>query len=248
MRDDLLDAQAAIDWAESHFPALEIAQNAWLKANIRVELRQTDPNSTHDVLVAIEKEPLSRAFNVEVGAYINVIRSALDILAVAVAKRHGIVRLDKVYFPIVDSAATFAAGKYKGSEFIKGIPTSEREVIEELKPYKGGDFYLWTLHQLDIVRKHHQLLTVGHAPVSLRITGVLSESDFVTLNNETGYFVSNNETILGLLKKGIPKPKIQYTPKIVISDSDIPVKAPVVPLLRTFAGSVADVIARFDMP
>lgn len=46
------------------------------------------PDTPNDMVVAVEKEPLPLSFNVEVGAYINAIRSSLDILATAMALYH----------------------------------------------------------------------------------------------------------------------------------------------------------------
>jgi len=35
-----------------------------------------------------------------------------------------------------------------------GTPVLSTRPIEALKPYKGGNNDLWSLHQLDIMRKH----------------------------------------------------------------------------------------------
>jgi len=87
MRDDLLHAQAAVDWAVSNLPSFQERLYAWIAANIHIFLKETEPQIPHNVLVAVQKEPLPLTFNVEAGAYINVIRSSLDILAVALARR-----------------------------------------------------------------------------------------------------------------------------------------------------------------
>ena len=88
MRDDLLHAQASVDWAVTQLPTLRGRTNAWFKDNIHLAIKDTPANSTNNVIVALEKEPLPLAFQVEVGAYINAIRSSLDILACTLANRH----------------------------------------------------------------------------------------------------------------------------------------------------------------
>jgi hypothetical protein len=245
MRDDLLDAQAAVCWAVANLPAYQAKIGSWLGANISVVLKETDAPASHNVIVAVEKEPLPRAFNVEAGAYLNVIRSALDILAVSLAQRHGITRIDRVYFPILKSEAEFRAGKYKGAELINGLPAPERNIIKSLEPYKGGNDSLWALHQLDIRRKHHRLVAVGHHPARLSVIQG-GDDGFVALRNFTGYITSNDETILGLYAKSAPKPKLQYTPEIFIAESDPPIRKPVIAALDEFASLANSIINLFD--
>jgi hypothetical protein len=146
MRADLLDAQASVDWAVAQFESLENRINSWLHLNVSARVKETDPPATHDVVVAVEKESLPLSFNVEVGAYINAIRSSLDLLATALAERHGMPKPEDAYFPIANSAVAFGSGNYKGAKFIKGLPATEREIIERLEPYKGGHKLLWPLH------------------------------------------------------------------------------------------------------
>ena len=59
---------------------------------------------------------------VEAGAYINALRSSLDILAYALAIRYGVPHPDDCYFPVVRSEKEFLAGGYKGAKFVKGLP------------------------------------------------------------------------------------------------------------------------------
>ena len=171
MRDDLLDAKACIDWAVSKFEPLEERMEAWLDVNFELEIVDPDPNCPNNVIVARHHAPVPADFNVEVGALINTIRCSLDLLATSLAYRFSVSRPDKVYFPILDSADVFSSGKYKGAEFINGLPKIERTMFESLKPYKGGDALLWPLHQLDVMRKHRKLLRVCAAPQRFRITG-----------------------------------------------------------------------------
>ena len=74
---DLLEAQASIDWASSQFLCFNAHLEEWLKANVRIEIRDLPPPATHNPIVAVEKELLPLAFSVEAGAYINAIRSAV---------------------------------------------------------------------------------------------------------------------------------------------------------------------------
>jgi len=248
MRDDLLDAKAAVDWAVSNFPAFQNKFASWLKANISVALKEMDTHATHNVIVAIEKEPLPFAFSVEAGAYVNVIRSALDILAGALANRHGIPHPDRIYFPVARSLDEFRSRNYKGAELVKRLPDMERGIIESLKPYQGGNDALWALHQLDIVRKHHRLLAVNHAPARFGLIGSFRKEDLVFPRTATGYMAADDETVLVLLAKGTPKPNLQYTPEIFVAEIDPPIREPIIAALSKFASLANSIIELFDAP
>jgi hypothetical protein len=56
---------------------------AWLDAHVTIEIRDVPAPATHNPIVAVERELLPISFSVEAGAYINTIRSSLDILAMA---------------------------------------------------------------------------------------------------------------------------------------------------------------------
>jgi hypothetical protein len=87
MRDDLLDAQACIDWTRGQFPALGERLHSWLKLNVVVEVEDAGPSN---VIVAVQRDELPRSLNVEIGAHLNTIRSSLDILASTLAARYSI--------------------------------------------------------------------------------------------------------------------------------------------------------------
>lgn len=242
MRDDLLHAQASIDWAVTQLPSLQQRLNAWLNENIYIDLRDPNPEGPNNVIVAVEKDQLPLTFTVEVGAYINAIRSSLDILAVSLAYRYGIPKPDSAYFPVASDATQFASGGYKGSEFVKGLPDIERLKIEALKPYDGGNRILWPLHRLDIMRKHKRLLSTIIHPSMLRVVawGFTPPGDFIPGHD--------GETILGLIAKGVMKPQIELTPQVAIDEPALIRKLPVVIALREFAKFATGVIADFDTP
>jgi hypothetical protein len=122
--------------------------------------------------VAIQREKLPRLFNVEIGAYLNTVRSSLDILASVLAVRHGVCAPEDAYFPITRSEAAYRGQGSKTAKFVAGLPPAQRSRLEALKPYRGGNDDLWTLHQLDIMRKHRRLLTVIAEPDFFSVQGI----------------------------------------------------------------------------
>jgi hypothetical protein len=245
MRDDLLDAQACIDWTISQLAAFQERISSWLRLNVDIGVEDVPPPATHNPIVAIEKEPFPLAFNVEFGAYINVVRSSLDILATALAHRHGIPDADKMYFPVAKSAAAFVSGNYKGKEFIEGPPTAERAIIESLKPYQGGNESLWSLHQFDIQRKHRRLIDVEVRPMRFTMSGwgPLNQ-DFVPV--ATGWVRANEKTIIGLIRKNSPHYDMKFAPHVAVNEPGFAERRPVVATVNNFARTAEAIIRLFD--
>ena len=181
VRDDLADAFASVDWAASRFLPFTRQIAGWLDQNVGIPTVKPLPADVpNDVVVVGIKEPLPLLFNVEVGAYINAMRSALDLLATSLAHRFGMPNPDKASFPIVDSRENFLAGKFQAKKFFNGLPDAECKIIELLKPYKGGNQLLWALHDLDNKRKHRRLLDVTVHPRTFSIWGAGKVDDYFT--------------------------------------------------------------------
>ena len=153
MRADLLDAQAAIDWAVAQLPALQKRIEDWANlysTRIAVEGRRK--------AYYLNIDPLPGLINAETGAIINSIRTSLDLLASALAARNGYPGSKTIYFPICKSGAHFRKAKAKITE----LSPDDLAIIESLRPYRGGDDLLYALHELDNTRKHRRLVVVQH--------------------------------------------------------------------------------------
>jgi hypothetical protein len=243
VRTDLLEAQASIDWPSSQFLSFHARLEKWIKANVHIEIRSLDPPAEHNRVVAVEKEFLPLVFSVEAGAYINAIRSSLDILAMALVHRHAIkINERKVEFPIFGSETAFR--EHNGGMLLQRLPEKQRAIIEALKPYPEGNPALWALHKLDIERKHKRLLNVRPQPIHMSMEGTLKPGDFVPLG--TGTIQVNDETVLGLLRKGVPEPAIRSSFYVALSEPDYVGRKPVLATLIHLAECATDVIHRFD--
>ncbi len=172
------------------------------------------------MLVTFDKEPPPLSFSVEAGAYINAIRSSLDILAMALACRHGMTDINKVQFPIAKSESEFSAGKYKGADLIKWLPALERQKIESLKPYQGGNALLWQLHHLDIVRKHRRLVETQTRPAKLTAFGWDASDDLQQMPRLSPAELRhvNGETELGLVSKLAHESDFRISAQITITE------------------------------
>lgn len=245
MRPDLLEAQASVDWVWSQLPDLAERLEKWLDRGVTTEIRDPGPLATHNLIIGVEKELLPLSFNVEVGAYINAIRSSLDILAMALVCRHDLnIREDKVYFPIARSESHFVDADWHGRKLLNALPINEREIVELLKPYHGGSHAIWTMHQLDIVRKHRRLLSVVLRPVSISIKGTLARGDFEPLAVEAVHV--NEETIIGMLRKGADTNLVRSKFYVGLNEEGHIARRPVVSALAHLADVARNIIALFD--
>ena len=244
-RPDLAEAQACVSWAFSHLAPLTKRLDEWLGRSVVTELRDPGEHATHNLIIGVEKEPLPLSFNVEVGAYINTIRSSLDILAMALVRRYGLdIKEDQVYFPIFRSGSSFNDKNSPGRKFIDALPELDRRLIESLKPYKGGNQGLWTLHHLDILRKHRRLLSVELHPISITLPGTLKEGDFEPLAVEAVRV--NEETIIGMLRKGVNPTLVRSKFYVRINEEgDLP-RRPISATLVYLMDMAAGIIALFD--
>jgi hypothetical protein len=239
MRADLLHAQASVDWAVSQLPSFEAQINAWLSFNLEVAVKNPDPDIPYDLVVVIEKDPLPLAFHVEAGAYINTIRSSLDVLASALYARNRMSENPEKHFPIFRSWVDFI-DPVEGLEGEKWLSPAERAIIKTLNPYQGGNEPLWSLHQLDIMRKHRRLLRAEPTPGFFKVSGPTVEP------LDSGWIRTNNQTVLARIAKGASQPNITRAFTITIDEPGSAVRKPIIAALYDFASLAESIIKLFD--
>ena len=247
MKSDLLDAQSCVDWTIAHIPLFEQRLQLWLKGNIDVVVRDIPSDPLYNALILREKEPLPLAFNVEAGAYINTLRSSLDILAWTIYRREPepVLFPDQVYFPVANCRRDFANGNYRGNKFVEQLSGTARKLIESVKPYNGGNNALYGLHQFDILRKHRRLLTTEASPTSLVMWGVKVRGTVHPIPH--GFLPDiDGETVLGRVSKGEQKPKLQFSPYVTLNEPKIMARCPLASALMWFAAEANRIISLFD--
>jgi hypothetical protein len=176
---DLLDAQAAIDWAVDQQPKLAKRITDWA-GSYSTRMAVEDGRKAYYVTA----NPVPAIINAETGSVINSIRTSLDLLASALAARNGHPGSTHVYFPVCKSLADFQNAKSGGMAKIKLLSTADQAAIASLNPYKGGDDLLYALHDLDIMRKHRRLVGVVPFPRGVGIYPTDGTGAPVTFNSQ----------------------------------------------------------------
>jgi len=87
------------------------------------------------------------------GDVVHNLRTSLDHVVCCLVAENG-QSMDDVSFPFARSARYF---KKSASKKIRKIPTAAKILIKRLKPYRGGNDFLYCLHELDIRDKHRTL-------------------------------------------------------------------------------------------
>ena len=246
MRSDLLDAQAAIDWAVAQIPTLQGNILRWQQGRPYELTMEPDPKTGEQLIVARGASNVTPLINAEVGTMVNSLRSSLDLLAAALALRNGPKPKTHTYFPISDTRRKFRE-RIKVIENEKWLSGTEIAQIKSLKPYPGGDKFIWPLAKLDNLRKHDRLI---HATFEI---STFYMSMFIPHGVTDGRRI-DDKTILRRFPSN--------TPTFVFSESNSHItgnvtfdepafgldKAEIVPLLRDFAKRCAEIIKLFDMP
>jgi len=92
------------------------------------------------------------------GYIIQNLRTALDHLAFQLVLAAGNRPTKDTCFPIAKSLDVYEKDKIRKTS---GMRPEAIQAIDTLKPYAGGNHFLWGLHSLNNIDKHRVLLTVG---------------------------------------------------------------------------------------
>lgn len=146
-----------LERAKDHLRDFEAATQRFFQTNPYEIVVQDNTHADQRQHVVVRADPLPASLSLILGDAIHNLRSALDHLIWQLVIANGGKPNRNTGFPIWDTKAKYKAGRPGNAQ---GISQSALKVLYGLKPYKGGNSPLWTLHQLDITDKHRLLLAV----------------------------------------------------------------------------------------
>lgn len=245
MRNDLEDAIGAVDWGKSQLPILGNRFAAWQATSVQLTAEELNPPSNRLAAVASAKEELPPIFHAELGAIIGSFRSALDLLAAALAARNGVSPSSNTHFPIFRSHQDMI-DPLEGLEGKKWLSSSEVAVIKSLGPYEGGNEILWALHQLDILRKHERLIATAIYPHFDYVLGQRVSFPDGMVNVRLRNL--KDKPVLFTYPRDVPQPEAQLSLQIVFDEIGLICvdRKPVFPVLISFQNLVTEIIDRFS--
>ena len=157
--DVLADADLRVEWANQHIQHFEKEiQLFHARESYRV-IRNVDPQ--HPNLVKITDPPrIPPQLNLIASDAVHNMRVALDYFACSLAVLNG-KSMSSVYFPFAADAGAY--GERQTQEKINKLSPDAKCFIDGLKPYKGGNNFLWAVHEINKTDKHRNLLDLDQA-------------------------------------------------------------------------------------
>ena len=242
MRDDLLDAYAAVDWAVAQLPAIRQQFEAWLKAPPYFLVIEPCPEVGQRHFKLGINRPLPPTLNAGVGAVTNSIRTSLDLLASSLAARNGKSPSADRHFPIYSSVHDFI-DPLNAKQRKDWLSERERCLIEKLKPYDGGNDLLFALHRLDVMRKHERLIAVHLVPTSAHIA---PESSLRDVHFPTPWPGFKDGAVIAWTPIDAPDSDVDIAADIAFNEACFLTNKPVMTTLRQFAGLAESIIQLFE--
>lgn len=242
MRDDLLDAEAAINWAIAQQAILAERVIKWKRDRPYTIRIDTDSEPGQKLYRLTEVKPLDPLINAEAGAIIHNLRSSLDLLACTLAARNGFRESKSTHFPIWKSEADFLSPKSRAIEKIKRLSQIDQDIIKDLRPYPGGNDLLCALHDLDLTRKHRRLLDLFVRPRGMRFEPSIAGP--LTIRDWQGGL--NEEAVLVTTSAIEPDGDITIGLYITVDETSAPYGKDFAGTIRDFARLAMEIIRLFD--
>jgi hypothetical protein len=241
--EDLRDANAAVDWAQSQLPSLQKLIKSWADRKPYTFITEDHPETGKKLFKLRVEWDIPLLINAEVGAIINSTRSSLDLLAAALATRNGVKPSSDTHFPVYHSHQCFIdpmnAAKRK-----KWLREVDRIILESLRPYRGGNDALFDLHHLDITRKHTRLIKVGS---SLDAVSVSAGARNQGLQFPAAWPGFDDGAVVAWTRIDATQSDFQITSGIAFNEADTGIiSGPVWPALADLTKLAQSIIKSFD--
>ncbi len=192
------------------------------------------------------------------GDIIQNLRSSLDHLAYklfTVGPNHGMSGRH-IYFPIADDFNQYENEKRRKTD---GLAQQAKDLIDAIKPYRGGNDSLWKIHKLNIIDKHRLLVTVGSAYDSLDLGAHVIETmnrafpdlkvpaiSFFMKPADRSFPLKVGDELLMDGPDAEPIPNMQFRFSIVLNEPGIVEGEPILEMLQAMIDSVDSLVPRFE--
>jgi hypothetical protein len=194
--------------------------------------------------------PIPEDFPLIIGDVLQNLRTALDHLVWQLILSNGGTPNTRSGFPI---AKTLKEYEVESPRKVAGMARKAIEMIDELKPYCGGNEDLFGLHLLNNADKHRILLVVGaaHIATSVKLPLSLTPKEFpiaLPAPLDRSYPLKDGTELYRVFKEDIPNfpedPQFRF--QIAFGDAEIMNGEPLLPPLHQLADSVDRIIMSFD--
>lgn len=248
---------AKIERAKQHKEELEVEIKSFLNSKPYRIATKSDPQTKRLIYYLIKADKVPESLALITGDVIQNLRSALDYLAYQLFISHSgnSVSGKHIYFPIAKDLSRY---EKESARKTKGISRRAKELINRIKPYKGGNNTLWKIHELNNIDKHRLLVAVGSSFGSMDIGAHMQSSmkkAFPDLDVPNIPLFLKPADILFPLKIGDelfidgpdakPIPDMQFKFNIVLNEPGIIEGEPLIEVLQSMIASVEELISTF---
>lgn len=256
MSGDLTGARLKVNRANKHVLDLEASIRAFGKTNPYYAVAKDNPKTgKREWRIRVEREipPTLAAIT---GDAIHNLRSALDHLMGQLVIANGGQPDSKTEFPIGRDETHYKSMRARKT---KGASKAALDLIDGLKPYKGGNDALWRIHQLDVVDKHRLLLTVlsAHSNVVINAMAIMREAfpddqvvagfpDVVIALTESTREVVTDGMLFFSAPLGEDHHDVKATVEISIDEPGVIEREPILPTLNQLGSFVNETITLFE--
>ncbi len=216
-----------------------------------------DPQSHQLVYYVTKVDEVPDEIALITGDIIQNLRSALDHLAYqlfTLGSGNGTGGYH-IYFPIAEDYAEYERQK---SRKTTGMAQQAKDIIDTIKPYRGGNDTLWKIHKLNNIDKHRLLVTIGSSMRSADLGAHAVEEmrrAFPELNvpDMHAFFspacpylsLKVGDALLTDTCDAEPIPNMQFRIQVVIHEPGIAEGEPVLEMLQAMIDSVTSLIPIF---
>jgi hypothetical protein len=246
-------ARLKIERANKHILELNSVLDAFAKTDFYDFGVHNDANTGDDVLHFIIVVPFPETTALIVGDAIHNLRSALDLMICAIVERAG-ESTKHVKFPFgTEETREQFIGRVQKGTVKKCLPEPLwADILDVIKPYKGGNAAICAIHDLDILDKHILLIPVLSV-ASLTGVHVDDEASGLHMVNCT-IAVHGNRSLSAIGWSGMlaKRPKLHIKDKgkataDILFQNGLPLqRQAIIPTLKQLSQLVSGIIERFE--
>jgi len=219
---------------------------------------KTDPQTKRLIYYITKADKVPDRIALITGDIIQSLRSTLDhlIYQLFIINSKDAKPTRHLYFPILENLAMYEKEKERKT---KGISQSALDLIDKVKPYKGGNDILWKIHELNNIDKHRLLVTVGSSFGSVDIGAHMQElmkASFPSFDTPEMPLFIKPADILFPLESGDelfidapdakPISNMKFRFNLVLNEPGIVEGEPITDLIQSMTDEVENLITIFD--
>lgn len=153
------NARTRINWAKKDIANFERCARRFFHNTKATLVTEPDPDGIRELHKVRLGKKLPATLTQKTISTCENLRSALDLLAVDVARLASVPNVDDIHFPFSKAASDFKSRL--NSRACKPLPDEIKALFASYEPYAGGSDLLWAINELANTSKHNSIVHVG---------------------------------------------------------------------------------------